>query len=490
MSLFFSIFQNSCRFYVKIKIVKHPKNQMDTKQTINEVRELTHIERIGAHSHIRGLGVDDDLEPRKISCGMVGQKKARRAAAIYTRMITDGKVAGKSILLAGPPGSGKTAIAMGMSQQIGKDTPFNSITGSEVFSTEMSKTEALTQAFRKSIAIRIKEETELIEGEVVEVEIDRPTDGSGNKTGKIQLKTTDIETEYDLGSKMIEQLMKEKVQAGDVITIDKRAGRLTKAGRSFTRSRDFDAISSDVKFVPCPEGEIVKRKESVHTLSLHEIDVINSRQQGFLALFSGDTGEISPEVRDQITDKVNQWREDGKAEFIPGVLFIDEAHMLDIECFSFINRALESQLAPIVVMATNRGISEIRGTDYKSAHGMPIDLLDRLLIIKTDPYTEDDLSHILKIRCEEEDVIVDDNALKILTKTAFTTSLRYAIQMITSAAIVAKKRKSQKVEKQDIKKIYNLFMDEKRSMSYLNEYQDQFMFHEAGDAGVGATKSE
>ena len=48
-----------------------------------------------------------------------------------------------------------------------------------------------------------------------------------------------------------------------------------------------------------------KRKEVVHTVTLHEIDVINSRTQGFLALFSGDTGEIKPEVRDQINSKVS-----------------------------------------------------------------------------------------------------------------------------------------------------------------------------------------
>lgn len=41
------------------------------------------------------------------------------------------------------------------------------------------------------------------------------------------------------------------------------------------------------KFVQCPDGELQKRKEVVHTVSLHEIDVINSRTQGFLALFSG-----------------------------------------------------------------------------------------------------------------------------------------------------------------------------------------------------------
>ena len=45
---------------------------------------------------------------------------------------------------------------MAMAQSLGPDTPFNCISGSEVYSLEMSKTEALTQGFRKSIGIRIK----------------------------------------------------------------------------------------------------------------------------------------------------------------------------------------------------------------------------------------------------------------------------------------------------------------------------------------------
>lgn len=46
-------------------------------------------------------------------------------------------------------------------------------------------------------------------------------------------------------------------------------------------------------------------------------------------------------------------------------------------------------------MATNRGITNIRGTDYKSPHGIPLDLLDRTLIIPTQPYAEQDM---LKVR--------------------------------------------------------------------------------------------
>lgn len=56
------------------------------------------------------------------------------------------------------------------------------------------------------------------------------------------MKTTEMETIYDLGTKMIDSLTKEKVQAGDVISIDKASGKISKLGRSFARSRDYDAM--------------------------------------------------------------------------------------------------------------------------------------------------------------------------------------------------------------------------------------------------------
>ena len=58
-----------------------------------------------------------------------------------------------------------------------------------------------------------------------------------------------METIYDLGTKMIDALSKEKVLAGDVVSIDKASGRISKLGRSFARSRDYDAMGADVGFV-------------------------------------------------------------------------------------------------------------------------------------------------------------------------------------------------------------------------------------------------
>lgn len=446
-----------------------------------EARDLTRVERVGTHSHIRGLGLDDTLEARLSGQGMVGQVEARRAAGVVVQMIREGKIAGRCVMLAGGPGSGKTAIAMAMSQSLGPETPFTMIAGSEIFSLEMSKTEALTQAFRRSIGVRIKEETEMIEGEVVEITVDRPSTNPAEvnqRTGQLILKTTDMESTFDLGQKMIESLQKEKVQVGDIITIDKATGRISKLGRCFAFSKDFDAMSSNTRFVQTPEGELSKRKEVVHTVSLHEIDVINSRQQGFLALFSGDTGEIKAEVRDQIDQRVAEWREEGKGEIVPGVLFIDEVHMLDIECFSWLNRALESVLAPVVIVASNRGISRIRGTHYKGPHGIPIDLLDRMVIITTNSYSEQELRKIIQIRCEEEDVEMEDDAIAQLTRLGSATSLRYALQLITTANLVAQKRKSATVSVADIRKVYLLFIDLRRSVEVLKEHEKDYMFGE------------
>lgn len=64
-----------------------------------------------------------------------------------------------------------------MAQSLGSDVPFTMIAGSEVFSLSMSKTEALTQAFRRSMGVRIKEESEIIEGEVVELQVERSLTG-------------------------------------------------------------------------------------------------------------------------------------------------------------------------------------------------------------------------------------------------------------------------------------------------------------------------
>lgn len=81
---------------------------------------------------------------------------------------------------------------------------------------------------------------------------------------------------------------------------------------------------------------------------------------------------------------------------------------------------------------------------------------------------------------------MDATALALLTKIAEQTSLRYAIHIIITADLVCKRRKGTQVSTQDIKKVYTLFIDTKRSSAFLTEYQDQFLFNTPSPAASGA----
>jgi RuvB-like protein 2 len=369
---------------------------------------------------------------------------------------------------------------MGMARELGEHTPFVEIAGSELFAKGVSKAEALTQALRRALGVQISEETELIEGEVVEIQIDRPSGAAGaSKSGKLTMKTTDMETVYELGTKLIDALAKQNVVAGDVVTIDKATGKVSRVGRSFARSRDYEVTGPAAKFVATPEGELQQRKTVQHTVSLHEMDVINSRAQGFLALFSGETGEISEEVRAAIDTKVSEWQEEGKASLVPGVLFIDEAHVLDLECCAFLNTALEAPHAPLVVLATNRsGVAPVRGSPYSAPHGLPTDLLDRLLIVKTEPLSQEQLQHVVSVRATECELSLEKDSLALLGKIAEETSLRYALRLMTASSTLAARDKVAKITVDHVTQCYTLFVDEKRSTAFLDEHRGIMMFDE------------
>jgi len=100
------------------------------------------------------------------------------------------------------------------------------------------------------------------------------------------------------------------------------------------------------------------------------------------------------------------------------------------------------------------------------------------MIVSTEPYTSDEMRKILAVRCEEEDVEMAEDALELLTTIASETSLRYAIHMIIAASLIAEKRGGEEVEVADIKRVYSLFVDVKRSTQFMMEYQGEFMYNE------------
>merc|ERR1712216_712825 len=74
---------------------------------IEEVKSTTKAQRVASHTHIKGLGLDDNGNAEQCASGLCGQEKAREAAGVIVEMIKSKKMAGRALLLAGAPGTGK-----------------------------------------------------------------------------------------------------------------------------------------------------------------------------------------------------------------------------------------------------------------------------------------------------------------------------------------------------------------------------------------------
>lgn len=452
---------------------------------IEEVKSTTKVQRVAAHSHVKGLGLNEEGVARPVSSGLVGQELAREAAGVITDLIRTKKMAGRAVLLAGPPGTGKTALALAIAQDLGPKVPFCPMVGSEVYSSEVKKTEVLMENFRRAIGLRIKETKEVYEGEVTELtpcETENPMGGYGKTVSHvvIGLKTSKGTKQLKLDPMIYESLQKEKVLVGDVIYIESNSGAVKRQGRSDTYATEFDLEAEE--YVPLPKGDVHKKKEVVQDVTLHDLDVANARPQGGQDIMSmmgqllkPKKTEITDKLRKEINKVVNRYIDQGVAELIPGVLFIDEVHMLDIECFTYLHRALESSLAPIVIFATNRGNCQVKGTDLSAPHGMPRDLLDRIMIIRTLPYSQSETVQILRIRSQTEGIQINDESLNILGDIGVKTTLRYAVQLLTPASILARINGREAIAPEDVQEINELFFDAKSSAKMLAEQEDKYM---------------
>jgi len=455
-----------------------------------EIREVptrvSRFERIGAHTHIKGLGLDENLRAVKIKDGMVGQEKAREAAGLVVQMIKEGKMSGRTVILAGPPGTGKTAIAVAISRELGPNVPFLQISGSEIYSSEKKKTEILIEAIRKCIGVEIHEMRKVYEGEVTAIDI-RTAPHPYNPYQKVPesvrltLKTAKQEKTIEAGASIAQQIIQQGITEGSVIQIDAETGRVANLGLSLESAKGKTYDVDTRQKVPRPDGDVLKEKEFVYTLTLHDLDEINAqRRMGglFSLLFGGaETKEIDPEVRAAVDESVKKLVDEGKAFIHPGVLFIDDSHLLDLEAFSFLGRALESELVPIIILATNRGITTIRGTDVKSPLGFPLDLIDRSVIIATHEYDADSIREILRIRAREEKVTIENDALERLTEIGSKSSLRYAVQLLSLAAQNAKVQKHESVTLEDVERVDSLFMDVQEATEHLRKYEDKLLYH-------------
>jgi RuvB-like protein 1 (pontin 52) len=432
------------------------------------------------------LGLDEHGIAIPSASGFVGQSDAREAAGLIVDLIWQKKMAGRAILFVGAPGTGKTAIALAISKSLGTNVPFCPMVGSEVYSSEVKKTEVLMENFRRAIGIRIKEACDIWEGVVMamnSVETVIPTGGCATQVTEVRVMLRSMTNQILLkcDASIYEQMQQQKISVDDVIVIEPKRGEVRRVGRWDERANNAN-LEAD-KFVPMPKGHVHKKKEVVQNVTLHDLDVANSGPQGgrggkdFNAMMSQflrtKKTEITENLRTEVNKMVNKLIDQKIAEVVPGVLFIDEVHTLDIECFSFLNRALESSLAPIVIFATNRARTVIVGTEDVSPHGITRDLLDRLLIIRTRSYTRDEMWQIIAIRAGVEQIHLpkDDQeraeVLDALAALAFDKSLRYSLQLLSPSQVIAEVDGRVEITKYDVEEAASLFIDIKQSIELI-----------------------
>lgn len=116
-----------------------------------------------------------------------------------------------------------------------------------------------------------------------------------------------------------------------------------------------------------------------------------------------------------------------------------------------------------------------RGTEVLAPHGIPTDLLDRVLIIHTDPYTTEEIAAIITLRAKTEGISVSQDSMGILAQVGERTSLRYAVQLLTPANILAKTYGHEEITVGDVEQVTQLFLDGKASAAILREHERKFL---------------
>ncbi|KAJ7654186.1 TIP49 C-terminus-domain-containing protein [Mycena rosella] len=366
------------------------------------------------------------------------------ACGLVVDLIKSRKFSGRALLLVGAPKTGKvTALALAVSHEL----------VAKVYSTEVKKFEVLAESFRRAIGLRIKESKVVYKGEVTELsptESENPLSGYG-KTGIKQLR---------LDPTIYESIVKEKSSGtcASPIMVHFTTESAQRVGRSDAYASAYDLESET--YAPLPKGD-VRKNEIVQDVTFAELDAANTRPQGgqdiMRGLVKSDRTEVTDKLRREVNKVVQGYVDQGVVEVGPGVVFIDEVHMLDIECFTYLNSLIESPMAPTVILATNRGNSLVRGTtDIVSPHGIPVDPLDRCMIV----------GKVLQLRANVEGLRLGPGVLDRLAAEGENASLWC---LLNPASILAGLAGRATVEVDIFGEMGELFLDVKTSAGVIDE---------------------
>lgn len=321
--------------------------------------------------------------------------------------------AGIHTALIGPKGCGKHSLLSTLLK--GDERRVNVMHSSELLQSNTLSSELFIKNLRSTIEIKLKETQKVIEGEVVNLTND-----------KIYLKTMDMDSVFEIGVRMSKELERERVCVGDVIKIYKENCFVTKIGRASTQSASFR--SDLLPIVSVPEGECIKTENTETILTLDELDIINSKENGEELLY---TNQLAPEhVQTEVDKRINKWIKEGKAVFQKGILIIEDCEMLSKDSFDQLQACLKAVFSPMVIFIFSKECSINAGENIK---------------LYFNCYTDEEIAEIVKRNTK----ILDVSTRNSLLDLARIKGLNFVFKVLNSVP--------NPVSTESLKKISNLF---------------------------------
>mmetsp|Transcript_529 Transcript_529/g.1244 ORF Transcript_529/g.1244 Transcript_529/m.1244 type:complete len:223 (-) Transcript_529:436-1104(-) len=167
-----------------------------------------------------------------------------------------------------------------------------------------------------------------------------------------------------------------------------------------------------------------------HLVSFQELDVLNYSGDLTSNFFLKARAEIPLKIREKIDKTVLDWISKGRVKLTRGLLVLDDIHIFDLDCLSFLGKNFEYILSPFFIFTFNGKNQKKISRNSCFFDGMPLDFLDRLLLLHMKPNTEKEIKEILKIKTGKKINFFKDKALDLLTKIALEFGIHYSFYII------------------------------------------------------------
>jgi RuvB-like protein 1 (pontin 52) len=377
------------------------------------------------HSHINGIGHSKLGVFNEFKTGLIGDNYSRNSFELLVNLIKKNKER-RVIILTGASGSGKNALALSLAKEIGPNIPFYSLNSSEINSSSLKKNSIITQYARMAIGLKIEDNMDLYEGELIDILIDKFNERNKLKNLTniiITLKASEGILRLKLHQNLCKDFLQNKYEIGDILKIIPEKKIIKKVGRS--KNFTFEKTFKNEKYITIPSGKVYKKKNIIQRMTFYDIDCVNL--QYFKKFFSKKikNDEIIGLCVDNMIFKQILHK---KTEIIPGILLIDDIHILDSENLLIINKILESNFSPLFILATNR--INIINLSSLFERNIFFDFIKKCLTVTIKQIKQNDLFKIISVKAKDKKIVLSGLFILNCGKIIESTSLRFVILLL------------------------------------------------------------